>query len=49
MEQRKVIPTLYDWAGGKEVLEKLTQIFYGAGLSKSPVPTYHFYRFNQLV
>lgn len=23
------IPTLYDWAGGKEVFEKLTNIFYG--------------------
>lgn len=22
------IPTLYEWAGGKEILEKLTQLFY---------------------
>jgi len=22
------IPTLYQWAGGKETLEKLTQLFY---------------------
>ncbi|SFE46356.1 hemoglobin [Chitinophaga sp. CF118] len=28
MEQRKVIPTLYDWAGGKDILEKLTKVFY---------------------
>jgi len=25
---KKNIPTLYDWAGGKEALEKLTQLFY---------------------
>jgi hemoglobin len=24
----KNIPTLYEWAGGKETLEKLTQLFY---------------------
>jgi hemoglobin len=24
----KEIPTLYDWAGGKESLEKLTEVFY---------------------
>ena len=24
----KNIPTLYEWAGGKEALEKLTQLFY---------------------
>lgn len=24
----KQIPTLYEWAGGKEALEKLTQVFY---------------------
>jgi len=22
------IPTLYEWAGGKEALEKLTSVFY---------------------
>ena len=25
---KKNIPTLYEWAGGKEALEKLTQLFY---------------------
>jgi hemoglobin len=28
MEQGKVIPTLYDWAGGKDILERLTKVFY---------------------
>jgi hemoglobin len=28
MEKRKVIPTLYEWAGGKEALERLTAVFY---------------------
>lgn len=28
MEQPKKIPTLYEWAGGKEALEKLTAVFY---------------------
>lgn len=29
MEQKKVTPTLYEWAGGKEAFEKLTEVFYG--------------------
>ncbi len=28
MEER-IIPTLYEWAGGKEKLEQLTDLFYG--------------------
>lgn len=28
MEQGKVVPTLYEWAGGKEALEHLTAVFY---------------------
>jgi hemoglobin len=28
MEQPKQIPTLYEWAGGREALEKLTAVFY---------------------
>jgi hemoglobin len=28
MEERKAIPTLYEWAGGKDALEKLTKLFY---------------------
>jgi len=29
MEQEKVVPTLYEWAGGQAALEKLTAVFYG--------------------
>jgi hemoglobin len=25
---KRIIPSLYEWAGGKEVLEKLTELFY---------------------
>ncbi len=25
----KEVPTLYEWAGGKDALEKLTEVFYG--------------------
>jgi hemoglobin len=28
MEQKKNIPTLYQWAGGTAALEKLTEVFY---------------------
>jgi hemoglobin len=28
MEKNKVVPTLYEWAGGKEALEQLTAVFY---------------------
>lgn len=28
MEQNNSIPTLYDWAGGNDKLEKLTDVFY---------------------
>ena len=28
MQEKSSIPTLYDWAGGKEVLETLTKVFY---------------------
>lgn len=28
MEQNNSIPTLYDWAGGNDTLEKLTDVFY---------------------
>ncbi|GAA0551102.1 group II truncated hemoglobin [Chitinophaga japonensis] len=28
MEQGKVVPTLYEWAGGQAALEKLTEVFY---------------------
>ena len=28
MEKGKVIPSLYEWAGGQEVLEQLTSVFY---------------------
>lgn len=28
MEQGKVVPTLYEWAGGKEALGHLTAVFY---------------------
>ncbi|HEY0611128.1 MAG TPA: group II truncated hemoglobin [Chitinophaga sp.] len=28
MEKGKVIPSLYEWAGGKEALEQLTAVFY---------------------
>ncbi len=30
------IPTLYDWAGGNEALERLTEVFYGKVL-KDPL------------
>jgi hemoglobin len=29
----KPIPTLYEWVGGKEALEKLTEVFYGKVLA----------------
>ncbi|SEI43266.1 hemoglobin [Dyadobacter koreensis] len=28
MIEKNTVPTLYDWAGGKEILEKLTELFY---------------------
>ncbi len=28
MEQRKLTPTLYEWAGGREAMEQLTKVFY---------------------
>ena len=28
MEKQEILPTLYDWAGGREALEKLTKLFY---------------------
>ncbi len=28
MEQKKTIPSLYEWVGGQAVLEKLTEVFY---------------------
>ena len=28
MQEKSGIPTLYNWAGGKEVLENLTKVFY---------------------
>ncbi|SEW46040.1 hemoglobin [Chitinophaga sp. YR573] len=28
MEEKKTIPTLYEWAGGKDALEGLTKLFY---------------------
>lgn len=35
-QQSKPTPTLYEWSGGNEALEKLTQLFY-SNVSKDPL------------
>jgi len=42
MEKGKVIPSLYEWAGGQEALEQLTSVFYAKVLKDDLLfPVFH--------